>query len=62
MIDDTINKFVKHEPGNKTSIRSAFNLNVKNLPAKSTLKKEKKIAYSRTPIRLRRDGSIQSFN
>ena len=34
------------------SMRSANNLNVKNLPAKSTLKKEKKIPYSNTPIRL----------
>lgn len=33
-------------------MRSAANLNVKNLPAKSTLKKEKKILYSTTPIRL----------
>lgn len=33
-------------------MRSASNLNVKNLPAKSTLKKEKKILYSTTPIRL----------
>ena len=33
-------------------MRSAANLNVKNLPAKSTLKKEKKILYSSTPIRL----------
>ena len=43
---------LKHEPSNKTSMRSAANLNVKNLPAKSTLKKEKKIPYSSTPIRL----------
>lgn len=33
-------------------MRSAANLNVKNLPAKSTLKKEKKVLYSHTPIRL----------
>lgn len=44
---------LKHESSNKMSIRSATNLNVKNLPAKSTLKKEKKILYSSTPIRLR---------
>jgi hypothetical protein len=43
---------LKHESSNKMSIRSATNLNVKNLPAKSTLKKEKKILYSTTPIRL----------
>jgi hypothetical protein len=33
-------------------MRSATNLNVKNLPSKSNLKKEKKILYSSTPIRL----------
>lgn len=33
-------------------MRSSANLNVKNLPAKSTLKKEKKVLYSHTPIRL----------
>lgn len=43
---------LKHESNNKMSMRSATNLNVKNLPAKSTLKKEKKILYSTTPIRL----------
>jgi hypothetical protein len=43
---------LKHEPSNKSSMRSAANLNVKNLPAKSTLKKEKKILHSSTPIRL----------
>jgi len=43
---------LKHEPSNKTSIRSAANLNVKSLPAKSTLKKEKKILYSTNPLRL----------
>lgn len=43
---------LKHESSNKMSMRSATNLNVKNLPAKSTLKKEKKILYSTTPIRL----------
>lgn len=43
---------LKHEPSNKSSIRSAANLNVKNLPAKSTLKKEKKVAYSKNPLRL----------
>ena len=34
---------LKHEPSNKSSMRSAANLNVKNLPAKSTLKKEKRL-------------------
>lgn len=43
---------LKHEPSNKSSIRSANNLNVKNLPAKGLLKKEKKVPYSHTPIRL----------
>ena len=43
---------LKHESSNKQSIRSANNLNVKNLPAKSLLKKEKKVPYSHTPIRL----------
>lgn len=43
---------LKHEGSNKSSMRSANNLNVKNLPAKSTLKKEKKILHSSTPIRL----------
>ena len=53
---------LKHEPSNKSSMRSAANLNVKNLPAKSTLKKEKKIPYSSTPIRLRGNGSQQSYD
>lgn len=44
---------LKHESSNKASIRSASNLNVKNLPSKSTLKKEGKLLYSQTPIRLR---------
>jgi hypothetical protein len=43
---------LKHESSNKASIRSASNLNVKNLPSKSTLKKEGKLLYSQTPIRL----------
>lgn len=33
-------------------MRSDTTLNVKNLPSKSTLKKDKKIAYSTTPIRI----------
>ena len=32
---------LKHESNNKASMRSATNLNVKNLPAKSNLKKGK---------------------
>ena len=52
---------LKHQPSNKSSMRSAFNLNVKNLPAKSTLKKEKKILYSRTPIRLGKYFQIAEY-
>lgn len=44
---------LKHENSNKSSMRSASNLNVKNLPSKSTLKKEKKVLYSSMPLRLR---------
>lgn len=33
-------------------MRSASTLNVKNLPAKSTLKKEKKLLFSKNPLRL----------
>ena len=43
---------LKHEAGNKSSMRSAGNLNVKNLPAKSNLRKEKKVLYANTPIRM----------
>jgi len=43
---------LKHEPSNKSSIRSAGNLNTKNIPAKSTLKKEKRVLYSQNPLRL----------
>lgn len=43
---------LKHESSNKQSVRSASNLNVKGLPAKSTLKKDKKVLHSNTPIRL----------
>lgn len=56
-----INKIVKHESSNKMSMRSATNLNVKNLPAKSTLKKEKKILYSTTPIRLGKHFQIAEY-
>lgn len=52
---------LKHEPSNKSSIRSAANLNVKNLPAKSTLKKEKKILHSTTPIRLGKHFQIAEY-
>ena len=40
-------------------MRSAGNLNVKNLPAKSTLKKEKKITVSQNPLRL---GEMEVMN
>lgn len=44
---------LKHECGNKNSMCSANTLNTKNLPAKSNLKKERKILYSHTPLRVR---------
>lgn len=40
-------------------MRSGGNLNVKNLPAKSTLKKEKKILISHNPLRL---GEMETSN
>lgn len=43
---------LKHESSNKLSARSTGLTNTKNLPSKSTLKKEKKVLYSHTPIRL----------
>jgi DNA-directed RNA polymerase beta subunit len=43
---------LKHESSNKASARSTALNNIKNLPSKSTLKKEKKILLSQTPIRL----------
>jgi len=43
---------LKHEASNKTSVRATGLNNIKNLPSKSTLKKEKKILVSQTPIRL----------
>ena len=43
---------LKHQSSNKMSLRSANSLNVKNLPAKSTMRKQKKVLYSSTPIRL----------
>lgn len=50
---------LKHEASNKSSMRSASNLNVKNLPAKSTLRKEKKILQSHNPLRL---GEMETSN
>jgi DNA-directed RNA polymerase beta subunit len=43
---------LKHESSNKASARSTALNNIKYLPSKSTLKKEKKIIISQTPIRL----------
>jgi DNA-directed RNA polymerase beta subunit len=43
---------LKHESSNKASARSTALNNIKNLPSKSTLKKEKKVLLSQTPIRL----------
>jgi DNA-directed RNA polymerase beta subunit len=43
---------LKHESSNKASARSTALNNIKYLPSKSTLKKEKKILLSQTPIRL----------
>jgi DNA-directed RNA polymerase beta subunit len=43
---------LKHESSNKASARSTALNNVKTLPSKSTLKKEKKVLLSQTPIRL----------
>ncbi len=43
---------LKHESANKFSARSTGKTNIKNLPSKSMLRKEKKIPHSQTPIRL----------
>jgi hypothetical protein len=50
---------LKHQPSNKTVLRSAANLNVKNLPAKSSLRQEKKSLYSQNPLRL---GEMECTN
>ena len=42
---------LKHESSNKLSIRAKGMLNIKNLPSKSALKKEKKSMYNDNPIR-----------
>ena len=54
-------QIVKHEASNKTSVRSASTLNVKGLPAKSTLKKEHKTLMSSTPIRLGKHFQIAEY-
>lgn len=43
---------LKHETSNKTSIRATGLNNIKTLPSKSSLKKEKRILVSQTPIKL----------
>jgi len=43
---------LKHESSNKASARSTALNNIKYLPSKSTLKKEKKLLLSQTPIRM----------
>lgn len=50
---------LKHESFNKMSARSTSLVNTKNVPSKSTLKKEKKLLYSKTPIRL---GEMETTN
>jgi hypothetical protein len=45
---------LKHESSNKFSARSTGLANPRYLPAKSSLKKEKRILFSNTPIRLGR--------
>lgn len=42
---------LKHESSNKLSVRSKGMLNIKNMPSKSPLKKEKKAAYNDNPLR-----------
>lgn len=43
---------LKHESGNKSSVRSTSMTNVRDLPAKNTLKKDHRTIVSSTPIRL----------
>jgi len=43
---------LKHESSNKLSIRSKGMLNIKNMPSKSTLRKERKALYNDNPLRL----------
>lgn len=50
---------LKHEASNKTSARSATLTNLKGLPSKSSLKKEKRLLVSQTPIRL---GEMETTN
>lgn len=42
---------LKHESSNKLSVRSKGMLNIKNMPSKSPLKKEKKALYNDNPLR-----------
>jgi len=50
---------LKHESSNKSSVRSTSMTNVKNLPAKNTLRKERRNLISTTPIRL---GEMETTN
>lgn len=50
---------LKHESNNKMSVRSTGLTNMKNIPSKSTLKKEKRLQISNTPIRL---GEMETTN
>jgi len=53
---------LKHDASNKTSVRSTGLNNIKDLPSKSTLKKQKKILVSQTPIRLGKLLFLLSIN
>jgi hypothetical protein len=50
---------LKHEPANKSSARSASILNIRDLPSKSNLKKDKRQLIASTPIRL---GEMETDN
>jgi DNA-directed RNA polymerase beta subunit len=50
---------LKHEPANKSSARSASILNIRDLPSKSNLKKDKRQLVASTPIRL---GEMETDN
>lgn len=50
---------LKHESANKTSNRATSLSNLKKLPSKSTLKKEKRVHVSDTPIRV---GDMETSN
>ena len=52
---------LKHQASNKTSIRSARNLNIKNLPPRSALKKDNKIQFNNNALRWGRMEVNQLF-